>query len=391
LKPFLVSEINNLIGSIYDCAIDPTLWAPTLSAIRDKLDMAYVHINFFDQNHYVGNPNTKGSTFQSEWPEVWFDRLIEIAPSIPGIEKWVALDIDQSRSQLQALPEVEFHQTLFYQEWVKPQGLRDYCYTNTAKRSKLTSLIGAASYASRDLISQAERDVFELLAPHVRRSLLISGILDEGKLQVQLYRKLLDQIGAGIIIVKKNGQLVYANAVADAMLSNGANVTVRQGRVTTASSIYQKGFSETLDRAVTGFDSDVGMLGNGIPLTGTDGSIAACYVLPLGKSDRRRELGAGLAALFITTHGASLPPAIEVLSALSGMTSSESRVALMVADGQSTADAAIQLGITINTLRKHLANVFDKTGTSSQLGLMKFVGDLSLPIATTQDPQTPNA
>ncbi len=381
MAQYTQNELSGTIGQIYDCAVDPNLWAETLVGIRDKLNMAYVHINFLDSSFYMEESNTQPGIFQSEWDQDWIAKLPQLLPTIPGIERWVGLDIDDSISQMQTATETEFQQSVIYQQWVKPQGLRDYCYTSLAKRETMNGSIGAASYAKRDLINEAERDTFRLLAPHIRRSLLISGMLDEGKLQLQLYRKLLDRIGAGVMIVAQDARLVYANEIADALLSGGLTLTVRQNKVTTASPPLAKGLKDALDRACTETDTAIGNFGNGIPLSGSDGSVAVCYVLPLGKSERRRELGPGLAAIFVTTNGASVPPALEVLSALSGMTSREARIALMIADGQTPNEAAIALGISINTLRTHLARIFEKTGVNSQRELAKFVGGLSLPVA----------
>ncbi len=381
MAQYTQNELSGTIGQIYDCAIDPTQWAATLVGIRDRLNMAYVHINFLDSTFYMEGSNTQPGIFQSEWDQDWIAKLPQLLPTIPGIERWVGLDIDDSISQMQTATETEFQQSVIYQQWVKPQGLRDYCFTSLAKRERMNGSIGAASYAKRDLINEAERDTFRMLAPHIRRSLLISGMLDEGKLQLQLYRKLLDRIGAGVMIVAQDCRLVYANEMADALLSQGLTLTVRQNKVTTSSPPHAKGLKDALDRACTETDTAIGNFGNGIPLTGTDGSVAVCYVLPLGKSERRRELGPGLAAIFVTTNGASVPPALEVLSALSGMTSREARIALMIADGQSPNEAAIALGISVNTLRTHLARIFEKTGVNSQRELAKFVGALSLPMA----------
>lgn len=70
---------------------------------------------------------------------------------------------------------------------------------------------------------------------------------------------------------------------------------------------------------------------------------------------------------------------MEVLSALSGLTTAEARVALAIADGATPAEIARSLGISIHTLRKHLANSFDKTGTGSQARLGAFVKRLRSP------------
>jgi DNA-binding CsgD family transcriptional regulator len=62
------------------------------------------------------------------------------------------------------------------------------------------------------------------------------------------------------------------------------------------------------------------------------------------------------------------------------MTTREARVALMIADGQTPNEAALALGISVNTLRTHLARIFEKTGVNGQRELGKFIGGLSLPV-----------
>jgi DNA-binding CsgD family transcriptional regulator/PAS domain-containing protein len=374
-------ELSAVIGQIYDCAIDPELWVPTLTGIRDRMDMAYVHVNFNDGSYSAVGGRSQLSVFQSEWSQEWIEKLPQWYGQIPGLERWTGMDIDDSISQMLCVTESEFHKSDVYRQWVKPQALRDYCFTQVAKRDGIQGSVGAATYSSRDLVTESERGTFRLLAPHFRRSLLISGMLDEGKLQVQLYRQLLDRIGAGVLIVAQDAKLVYANEAADQLLSNGANLTVRHNKVCAASTLHDKGLQEALSRACLRDDSALGNFGNGIPLPGAGGAMAVCYVLPLGRSERRRELGPGLAAIFVTTHGAGMPPALEVLSALSGLTSREARIALMISDGAPLNGVAKALGITMNTIRKHLANIFAKTGVNSQLGLVQFVGSLSLPLA----------
>jgi DNA-binding CsgD family transcriptional regulator len=144
---------------------------------------------------------------------------------------------------------------------------------------------------------------------------------------------------------------------------------------------HAAGFTEALARACSGIDADLGLRGNGIPLPGVDGSSAVCYILPLGKSERRRALGPGLAAVFISTNAQGIPPAVEVLSALTGLTTREARIALMIADGLAPNEAAQTLGISINTVRTHIAKIFEKTGVNSHQGLIKFANGLSLPLA----------
>ena len=65
-------ELGAVIGQIYDCAIDPTLWVPTLSGIRDRVSMAYVHINFWVDNQ-PGESHARPNIFQPSWSVDWVD------------------------------------------------------------------------------------------------------------------------------------------------------------------------------------------------------------------------------------------------------------------------------------------------------------------------------
>lgn len=375
-------ELSGVIGQIYDCAIDPELWIPTLTGIRDRMDLAYVHLLIVNK-HYIQLGDHPGEiVFQTNWSQEWMAELKLWYSRMPVIPIWMAADIDDPMSQLQVDDETEFKQSPFYHQWAKPQNLRDYCQTALVQRDDMGGAIGAASYEERHLFDDKDRTTLRLLAPHLRRAMLIGGMLDEGRYVLQLYRELMDSIASGIMIVAADGKLVFANSAADKLLSQGKSLTVRHNKLVPISSPHAKGLDEALARACSGVDTDLGLRGNGIPLPGTDGSSAVCYVLPLGKSDRRRALGPGLAAVFVSTNAQGIPPALEVLSALSGMTSREARVALMIADGQTPNEAALVLGISVNTVRTHLAHIFEKVGVNNQMGLAKFIGGLSLPVMT---------
>jgi DNA-binding CsgD family transcriptional regulator len=381
LGHFSQEELSAVIGQIYDCAVDPALWVPTLTVIRDRMNLAYYQVTHVAVTPTSMVPNTAMVIFQTDWPSKWNEIGPNYVPQIPGIERWQALNIDESMTQMDCIDEREFHKLPIYSEYIKPQGLRDFCHTTVAKRPAMLASSGAATWADGRLFDHEDRNQFCLLSPHIRRSLLISGMLDEGRLQLALYRQVLDQLANPIFIISQNSRLAYANCGAESLLSKGLYFRSVQGSLEPVARHLANGFQEALARACSGSDEDIGLRGNGIPLPGEDGPSAVCYVLPLGKSERRRALGPGMAAVFVSTDAQGIPPAVEVLSALTGFTSREARIALMIADGRAPNETAAELGISINTVRTHIAKIFEKTGVNSQLGLAKFIGSLSLPLA----------
>ena len=380
MTPLSNAELSRMIGDIYDCAVEPPRWFQTLDSIRDRLELAYVQLNFMSHERSGAGGPLDMITFQTDWDKGWIDKLAGLAHIVPGSNAWFEAEIDTPISQMQLLPEDEFRASEFCEAWVKPQGLRDTCNTSLVKRKNLTGMLVATSYESRKLFDDYDREIFALLSPHVRRALMISGMRAENRFRASLQHNLLDRLATGIMILSRGGKLVYANQSAEQLLSSGRNIAVKAGRVQAAHPPFAKGFDEAVERACAENDTDIGLYGIGIPLPSRDGAPAVCYLLPLGKSDRRRALGPGLAALFISTEKSALPPTLEALSALTGLTSQESRVALMIAGGVSPKDGAAKLGISLNTMRSHITHIFQKTGTNDQQAVARLVGDLSLPV-----------
>ena len=373
-------ELSQVIGQIYDCAVDPELWIPTLTRIRDRMDLAYVHLMIFNHNYLKVADHPGEIVFQTQWSQEWMAQLKNWYARMPVIPIWMAADIDQPMSQLQVEAEQEVQQSPFYDQWAKPQNLRDYCHTTLIKRDGLGGAVGAASFNGRSSFDDQDRQTLCLLAPHMRRSMLIGGLLDDGRYSLQLYKNLMDKLSVGIMLVNEHAKLVFANSAADRFLSAGQNLSTSQGKLTPVSPQGIKPFENALARACSGSDADLGLRGNGLPLPGKDGSSAVCYILPLGKSETRRALGPGLAAIFVSTNTKDMPPAVEILTALTGLTIQEARIALAIADGKSPAKTALAMSLSINTVRTHLVHVFAKTQTNSQLELAKFIGNLSLPM-----------
>lgn len=74
----------------------------------------------------------------------------------------------------------------------------------------------------------------------------------------------------------------------------------------------------------------------------------------------------------ITTHVASVrvPTSTVIMRELYGLSAAEARVASALAYGSTPREAAEGLGVSLHTVRTHLRNLFAKTGTRCQNGLV---------------------
>lgn len=372
--------LNDLIASIYDCAVDPEQWATTLERMRAMLDMAYMSLHFITFPRAYPVAPARSIVLHTDWDETLFDALAPLISEIPSFEQMRSADIDHPVTQMQLIDEREFHATPFYDAWVAPQGLRDAANTNLIRRDNMAAMLSGATFQSRDLISAREVTVLRLLAPHLRRALLISELLDETLTRTQMYRQIVETMSFPVLLVEQDGTLAFANGTADALLSQGTCLSARMGKLAATSPAHAKPFALAIHNACTGRDADIGLWGNGVVLHGSDGTSCVAYVLPMGRSERRHALGPGMAAVFVTSDSSARPPAVEVLTALSGLTVAEARVALAVADGQSVDMIAAATRVAPSTVRKQLSHVFDKTGQRSQASLAAFVNRLQVPV-----------
>lgn len=343
------------------------------------MTFAFVSVQFvtFPEGYPEKPPETL--MFRTDWDEAWLEALQPLIADIPYFDQMIGADIDVPVSQLQLMDEAAFHDTSFYEAWVKPQDLRDTLNTNIIKRGNMTALLSAPTPKGRELFDDEDYRIMRELTPHIRRALLISDLLDEKNAQVQILRNTLDKLALAVILIEADGRLVYTNGTGEDVLSRGDTLTVVSKKLHVQSALHRDGFKAAVDRACSGNDMDIQNWGNGIPLPTPSGEVAVAYVLPMGKSERRQSLGPGMAAVFVTSGANAQPPSVEVISAVTGLTTAEANVALQIANGSTPQEVSETLDVSINTVRKHLANAFEKTGHRNQAGLSAAIGRLSLP------------
>ena len=79
---------------------------------------------------------------------------------------------------------------------------------------------------------------------------------------------------------------------------------------------------------------------------------------------------------------AAIPPQMPAaaLAVIYDLTPAETRVMELLAEGKTQAEIGLQLGISTNTVKTHRRRVFEKTGASRQVELVRLLASISLPI-----------
>lgn len=368
--------LSSIIGNIYDCVINPDGWVNVLNRITNATDAAYTTIALAS----VADSHGRFAA-HSSWDAEQM-RILQVDygfDDIPGLKPAVVGDIDTPLTTLSCMSEAELQATNFYENWARPQGLREASMTKFVHTSDRIGLLGTTISANRDVISGDEQRFLALLSPHLRRASLIGDLLDQARVTAHFYREALQALATPIIFTGADGGILYANASAERMLSAEAPILSRNG-VLLPRNAAMEGAVLTAIAAAASADVTLGARGIGLPISDKGQPPAVAYILPLTAGTARAAFQPARAAVFVSTTISTTPIPEAILITLFDLTPAEARVLLKIGSGAGATATALSLGINENTLKTHLNRIYAKTGTSRQPDLVKLIADIGAPL-----------
>jgi DNA-binding CsgD family transcriptional regulator/PAS domain-containing protein len=368
--------LSSVIGDIYDCTLNPAGWTTVLTRITSAVDAAYTTISLASTADLQGRMAAH-SPWDPEKLRILNDEYG--IHGIPGLSTVLFGDVDTPWATLSSMTEEEFQNSPFYQNWVKPQGLRDGCITKFAHTADRIGMLGSVTRDDRDIISAEEQHFLALLSPHIRRAALIGDLLDQSRVMTTLYRNALDGLDTAVVLSDAGGTILYANARAQAMFSAATPIMSVEGKLKAINERACEALSDALARTA-GDEGSLGRRGIGIPVSAAGEPPAVAYVLPLTQGTERAVYRPATAAVFISTAAKTAPPLEATLITLFDLTPAEARVMTRVGSGLSTSATAEALGISENTIKTHLGRVYTKTRTERQANLVKIMQDIAPPV-----------
>lgn len=376
--PVALEVLSDLIGSIYDCALDPTLWPQTLTALRQALGYANAAISL----HELPSCNViVNATSGIEGP--WLETLESYGPDVVeqwgGVEAVYRLPIDEPVVLSSLRTREQMLANRYFVEWARPQGITDVIGFLVQRDAGMLGTIGMGRHFSAGDIDSHQIEAVRLLMPHFQRAVTISRVLDMQSIEEASFAAALDALSAPVLLVDAELKIVHANRAAEAMLRIGDPLASSDGTLVLRARDRQHALGSAVRQAALA-EATMGRRGYGIPAPRSDGTPALLHVLPLGYGSFRRELSPdAAAAIFITSAGSTPLAASDAMSAMFDLTAAEARVFSHIAAGTTLSETASRLGVSPGTAKTHLLRVFLKTGTHRQAELVRLAASLMTP------------
>lgn len=360
--------LSELIGSIYDCAVDPGGWERTLRALVDAFDgmTAILSLSDLRQNRIL--------IYRQVGIEPHFEELLqkhqqEVNAGLGrNLASWMSLDVPYllsrhtTKEQRDASP--------YYRECVKAGGVIDtmqYFLVHTRERF---SGFAVTRHESRSEFSDADIELGSLLLPHLRRAVAISNILDAQTIERERLRQTLDAVRCGVILVDEQGGILHANRPGEQLLENGDILQSLRGKLHACHEPAARELRAAIrTAAIPGLP--MGTTGMAILLSEARERPSFAHVLPMrhGNSDANH-IPDTVAAVFVSASPDERS-VVEVIATAYGLTFAEQRVLTGILSGSTLAETASTLGVAHTTAKTHLEAIFSKTGVNRQADLIR--------------------
>jgi DNA-binding CsgD family transcriptional regulator len=217
------------------------------------------------------------------------------------------------------------------------------------------------------------------LMPHLQNAARIGRRLAEASLEASAPPALLDLNPIGVVLLNHGG-VVFANRAARAITAEQDGLNLRRGKIEAERSADNAKLQALIAGALGDRSVVEASRGGAMRLPRRSGE--RDYVLTIGAiplaSQRFGDTGSMAFVLVSDGRTTSATPT-GVLRELYGLTAAETKLAELLATGESLEAAAQHLSIRTSTAKWHLHSLFQKVGVSRQSELVRLL--LSLPWA----------
>jgi PAS domain-containing protein len=259
--------LSGTIGRIYDCALRPEGWPTLVAELAGMIGARRAVLG-------VSTPSGQGSAVSIahglDWgtqESVRYDPLNPILPLglVWPFDRAFVASRDYGLEALRA--------TRFYREVLRPRGdLDSIAFAVTREGDAIGHWILIAQ-DDRPPITETEAAGLELVAPHLRRAVEISGVLGAQRLAAETYRAALERLDSAVLILDRERRVTYANPRAEAALAAGRALrTGPDGRLRGATAAAEQALRRAVESGTGGFEA---------PIAGEDGEERLLFAVPL--------------------------------------------------------------------------------------------------------------
>lgn len=356
---------SDLIGRVYDCALDRSLWPEVLGEITEALGGVMADL-------MVHHPLERTQLYSVlyNWPEEQVALAVANAHLNPSLPLGLVCPLCEPLCTTRDFP--DFHQSRFWKNCFAGRGLYDYvtiCITRTVSSFSSWGVVGKEA---KGPFTDDDIELARLLSPHIKRAVEISGVIGRQRVEAGTLRAALEALATPALIIEPNGTILFRNKAADTELAAQQVLREHRGRLMAvtveAVRLLASFASPTARKAQTGLDAFL-----------TDATGRTLHVTWAELEQVGEEIGSPI-LLLLREPEAALTTPLASAATLYQLTTAEIQVLGQVLQGNALADVADILGLARSTVKTHLDAIYRKTQTNRQAELVSRIMSLATPL-----------
>lgn len=362
-------RLLELIGQVYDAALDEQLWsglAPRIAETFESTSTAVqvrnpgkgtVDLLAVTQN-VAEAPHGEYETYYAE-RDLWVQRAAKFGMSRIVASKDLISDQELERSE-------------FYNGWCR--SVRIHYLVGAILPVANGEIAAIGIHRPRGSENYDERDTARVaqFLPHLQRALQIRQRLTDPALERQAGLEAMERTATATLVATREGRVLYANQEAERLLREGDAIRIVGGRLATSERSAAERLTGFIRGAVDAASGHGGTHGGTLSVARANRLPLTVLVAPFRPA--REALGAPLPAAILFLRDPEGPtPRTIALQGLFGLTPAEANIAAALGDGKSVDDIITNFGISLNTARTHLKTIFAKTNTNRQGQLVALI------------------
>lgn len=374
-------QIDELIDAFYDAAIavtDDCAWCTVLPAVCGAFNASaggLLKHDFAAREGALSHDYNIGSEYRAAYNEglsvinPWMDSQAFFAEGSVVSGDDIVSRGDMLRSE-------------FYRSYLEPQSLlHQLCgvITQDGAEAYFISLLRAPAAPAFDREDEA---ALASLLPHLKRSVKVRDEVVRDRLARESLAEFMDRLPVAFLLVNHHGHVDLQNRVAAEMVARSEGLFVGAGGYLAASTAKHTAelrqlIAQTAAKAPDPEGQDGGE--HFIIPRGSDRLPLICIMYPVTRSRLADEQGSDPAvALLIKDPQVERFDGLPDFAGAYNLTNAEARLIGLLTLGQGLFEAADELGITKNTARTHMRNIYSKVGMHRQVDLIRHFAQFSM-------------
>jgi len=375
------SAYDQLIGLIYQGALEDQPWQSALPCLRKALDAQVVSLvlrppTADDQGVILNCVRAESGRDEGESPLAdpndW--EVSAYREQFFSLDPFVNLPLDKVVTLEDILSDEELMMSDYYQHYLKPIDLFRILGVDTAEPGGMLARLRISRRRSETPFQPRERELLTLITPHLRRAIEIYARLNRTTSERDVYAGAVNQLSVASMILDEQGRLLTTNAVGRALLDQDEGLGLRAGRLHIEGRDINKELQQALSAIIKaqqqGQTSVVRALR--VPRSATRSDLGL-VIRPVPTSQWSEGQSSPSAVVFISDPDLQESTSGQILGELFELTPAEANLATLLARGLSLAEVSLAQNISQHTARAQLKSIFSKTGVSRQAELVRLV------------------